>query len=416
MRKLILALLVVAIAAPAFASETRLRTLGPQVAPFIEDDANVFKWYGTLPSYANLVTITAGYEDVLFYGNDHGWYDEYLYSKFGLTYGLGEDNQYGVIGLWWEETTRGPLWQHGWFGPYGWQATDFSEWVYNKWNVMWGLSLDGLSFGLYFNRADQGYLYDEDGDEFEQHWAYTTLGLGVRFDIGDQMYADIAADYTTVGYTFDHEGQDMLNEDNNSILALRGRMFYEWSDVVTVVPYFNYITGDLSLKSDNADYYGDFDVWGWKGFHLDLGLGLNLRVNDETLLIVAVKPYGMAKAEPSGSGSEIGDISMQATMFPGFAFGFETDVKNWLTFRAGCDKMFIKWNEEVDHAEGAYEYTETLAPFNWYLGLGFHVGNFDIDAMINKEVPFSMGYWLTGFQPDWYSGAPIGMISATYHF
>lgn len=419
MKKVLLALVMVAIAMPALASETRIRTLGPMVAPFIEDDANVFTWYATLPSYANLVTMTAGYEDVYIYGSDRGWYNDYIYAKFGLTYGLGEDNAWGVLGLWWEETTLGPVFGHETWGPFGYGTAQFDEWVYNKWNVMWGYQLEGLSFGLYFNRADNGEYYEGD-EEGEMHEAYTTLGLGVRFDIGEDMYADLAFDYTMVNWTFQEPIPDApeITEDANSMMGFRGRLFYEWTDMITWVPYINYRMGDFSIKSSEDDYYGDFDCWGFKGFHFDLGIGANIHVNDETMLIIAIEPYGIAKAEPSECGTEAGDQSVKATLFPGMAFGFESDVKDWLTFRAGCDKVFVKWVEEWEGEGDSVEYKWTGAPFNWYLGVGFHVGDFDIDAMVNKEVPFSMGYWLTGFQPynGYDSGAPIGMISATYHF
>jgi len=430
MKKVLLALMMVAIAMPALASETRIRTLGPMVAPFIEDDANVFTWYATLPSYANLVTITAGYEDVYFYGDDRGWYDDYLYSKFGFTYGLGEDNWLGVIGLWWEETTLGPLFESDWWGPNGMGTVQFDEWVYNKWNFMYGISVDMFSFGLYFNRADQGDYLDvtEESEEYkgEMHEAYTTLGFGARADLMEELTVELAGDLTMVSWTYlnpeDQDEEYKITEDANSMIGIRGRAFYELTDIITGVLYSNMRFGDFSLKSTWEDFYDDDECWGAKGFQMDLGIGANLQVNDETLIIIAIEPFGMAKMEPSQCGPDGLTESYTATMFPGMAFGFESDVKDWLTFRTGCDKAFVKYVHEYDGDFEGMTYTAeekwTGAPFNWYLGLGFHVGDFDIDAMINKEVPFSMGYWLTGFQPEggYYSGAPIGMISATYHF
>lgn len=430
MKKVLLALMMVAIAMPALASETRIRTLGPMVAPYIHDDANVFMWYATLPSYDNLVTITAGYEDVYIYGDDRGWYDDYLYSKFGFTYGLGEDNWLGVIGLWWEETTIGPLFGADWWGPYNEGSVQFDEWIYNKWNFMYGISIDMFSFGLYFNRADQGQYVEgswaDENVEGEMHEAYTTIGVGIGADLMEELTADFAFDYTMVNWTYldpdDTEAEYKMTEDANSMLGLRARAFYELSEVVTAVMYTNLRMGDFSLQSAYEDFYGDDDCWGAKGMMFDIGFGTNLNVNDETMIVIAIEPFGMQSIEPSECGPDAGSVKYSATVFPGMAFGFESDVKDWLTFRAGCDKTFVKWVEKYEgEMEGEdYEVEEkwTAAPFNWYLGLGFHVGDFDIDAMINKEVPFSMGYWLTGFQPyeGYDSGAPIGMISATYHF
>ena len=64
--------------------------------------------------------------------------------------------------------------------------------------------------------------------------------------------------------------------------------------------------------------------------------------------------------------------------------------------------------EETDTYTGSY--------FEYWMGLGFHVGDFDIDAVINNNLPFRVGYWLTGYENNDYDGPPVYMLSATYHF
>ncbi len=297
MKKLVLALLMIAIAMPAFATETRIRSLGPMTAPFIEDNSNVFMWPASLASYANLVSITAGYYDVVKWQDDTSDYNDRMTAKFGLTYGLGEDNKYGVLGIWWHENTWGPNYMGEWAGPYGY--TDFGDDVFNKWNLMWALSFETIDIGIRFERADQMYKGEGGGEKYEDYTSYTTLGLGLRWDISEYSYLDIAFDYTSVGYTYQDGGDDIVEADNHGIMALRGRMFYEWSDVVTWVPYVSYRGGDLSLKSNQSGFYGDDDCWGIKGYQFDLGLAANLNVNDDNLIIVGIEPYGYYKGEPS---------------------------------------------------------------------------------------------------------------------
>ena len=419
MKKLILAILVIAVAMPAFASETRVRALGPMTAPFIEDDSNVFMWPATLVNYANLVTVTAGYYDVIKWGDDRGYYDDSMTAKFGLTYGLGEDNRFGVFGIWWQEDTWGPNYLGDWWGPYGGGTTSFSENVFNKWNVMWALAFETIDIGIHIERADQGYYADQDGEKDEDYISYQTLGLGLRWNMNDATYMDIAFDYTSVGFTYKEMGVDATVEaDKKSIMAFRARMFYEWTDVITWVPYFNYKFGDLSLKSSESGYYDDDDCWGIKGYQFDLGLAANINVNDDNLIIVGIEPYGLYKGEPSECGSDAGSEEEKLTILPGFVFGLESDVKDWLTFRIGCSKALMK-TEYKYTAEGTnYEESWTWAPFDWQLGLGFHVSDFDIDLLVNREVPFSMGYWMTGFSPEGGddAGTPVGMISMTYSF
>ena len=419
MKKLVLAMLIIAVAMPAFASETRVRSLGEMTAPYIQDDSGVFMWPATLVGYANLVTITSGYVDVVYGGSDRGGYDNDMTAKFGLTYGLGEDNKYGVFGIWWHEHSMGPNAGGAWYGPFGPGTTSFSAEVYNKWNVMWALAFETIDIGVRFERADEGYYADDNGEKDEEYISYTTIGLGLAWELSDAANLDVAFDYTTVGFTYEEMGVDeTIEADSKSIMALRARMFYEWTDVITWVPYFNYKGGSLSLQSSEDGYYTD-DCWGIKGFQLDFGLAANINVNDDNLIIVGIQPYGLYKGEPADCNGDAGSEEEKLTIFPGFVFGLESDVKDWLTFRIGCSKALISY-EYTYSAEGdSYERSDTFAPFDWQLGLGFHVGDFDIDLLVNNEAPFTMGYWLTGIQPGTTVnsiGTPIGMISATYSF
>ena len=418
MKKLVLAMLIIAVAMPAFASDTRVRALGSQTAPFIEDNSNVFMWPATLVNYANLFTVTAGYYDVVKYGDDRGYYDDSMTAQFGLTYGLGEDNKYGVFGIWFQENTWGPNMTGSWAGPGGYTA--FNEDVFNKWNVMWALGFETIDIGIRLERADEMYKGTGGDEVYEDYISYTTLGLGLRWDISDATYLDAAFDFTTVGFTDQNGGDEIWEADSKSIMALRARMFYEWTDVITWVPYFSYKGGDLSIKS-NETQIGTDECWGIKGYMLDFGLAANINVNDDNLIIVGIEPYGMYSGEPSECGSDADAEKAKMTIFPGFVLGLESDVKDWLTFRIGCDKALLKTTYEGSSEGESYEQNYTWAPFNWQLGLGFHVGDFDIDLLVNKEAPFSMGYWMTGIQPgqsgdDEEIGTPIGMISATYSF
>jgi len=418
MKKIVLAMLIIAVAMPAFASETRVRALGPMTAPYIQDDSNVFMWPATLASYADLVTITAGYYDVVKWYDDRGHYDDEMTAKFGLTYGLGEDNRFGVFGIWWQEHTYGPNYMGDWWGPYGGGTTSFSENVFNKWNVMWALAFETIDIGVRLERADEGSYEDADGEKDEDYISYTTIGLGLAWELSDAANLDVAFDYTTVAFTYKEMGVDQTIEaDSKSIMAFRARMFYEWTDVITWVPYFSYKGGDLSVKSNETQIPAD-DCEGLKGYMLDFGLAANINVNDDNLIIVGIEPYGLYSGEPSECGNDAETGTAKMTILPGFVFGLESDVKEWLTFRAGCDKALLKTTYEGQSGGESYEENYTWAPFNWYLGLGFHVSDFDIDLLLNKEVPFSMGYWMTGFSPEEGddAGAPIGMISATYSF
>ena len=55
----VFSLLVVAIALPALATTSRVASLGGP-ARYINDDSDIFRWYGTLPSYTKMVMAEVG--------------------------------------------------------------------------------------------------------------------------------------------------------------------------------------------------------------------------------------------------------------------------------------------------------------------------------------------------------------------
>ena len=81
---LVSTLVVVLAASMAFASTSRVRTLA-NMGDYISDDSNVFRWYSTLPSYANMVQAELGQD---YYGYDT--------RALSLNYNCGGEGKYGV--------------------------------------------------------------------------------------------------------------------------------------------------------------------------------------------------------------------------------------------------------------------------------------------------------------------------------
>jgi hypothetical protein len=404
---LLAGLFVFAAAVPASATDARLASLA-YGGNYLEDDYNIFTWYGTLPSYSNMVWI--GMQDLEW---DEG--DEMFYFM-GASYGLGEDGKYGTLAMFYYDYAPG-------LNPFGYSdgmwpgAGLFGYWLPSKFTMMYGYAMEKMSLGLYFSRADEMAKYTEDEESAEYKHAYTTFGAGLRFDLGEKAYMDVAADLSLASYKEEETSYGDINQDANKMYGFRARMFYEWNETITWVPYFNFRMFDFNLKADEEgfDYYGD------KGMFLDFGLGANIKVNEDNLLLFAIEPYSYAKREPSDLPSGVSaDLTMK--VMPRFILGLESDVKDWLTFRAGAKKELTNWKmsyEETGEGKASVEYT--YAPFDFYMGLGFHVGDFDIDLLLNNEVPMHLGYWLTGYQQgDYYEGynneLPIYMITATYGF
>ena len=429
--------LAVVLAMPAAATESRQAALAG-AGNYIEDDYNIFTWYGTLPSYTNIVWMNINYEEVagvdtlgdMALTTDTSWEPV---TMLGASYGLGEDNKYGTLAMFFFKNTMGlnPFgsdWgdKETWYG-----AGTFNERVNNKFCLMYGYGAESFSFGLFFSRADQGEVVKGDlsPNEEEIHAAYTTIGAGVRFDIGESAYGDLALDINFASYAFDNKSiypdpgippdtlyPGEITEDGNMMIGFRGRMFYECNDVVSLVPYFSYRSFDFSTQAEIDSLYSNY---GDKAMMLDFGIGANIAVNEDNLLIFAIEPFSYMKRQPSKD-IEGESKELKTMVMPRFILALESDVKDWLTFRVGGCKELIKdkfeESEKVGTTTKESTTTRTYSNFNYFMGLGFHVGDFDIDCVINNSLPRQMGYWLTGYEYDGDCGPPVYSISAKYHF
>jgi len=448
------AILVVAISAPSMATESRLQAMGG-VHKYVEDDANIFDWPATLPSYANLFTI-----DVMPYYYDNGHGREM--NMYGLTKSIGEYGDLGTVGIFFTEFVGGP---NNYFSDLelpmeNWNA--FSGSTYSKWMLLYGFEIsEELSVGIKFMRSSESRTYEWDWKEnmtpqdtsatIEDKLAYTTIGASFRMEVSDDMHFDLGFDYTMASRTdnmqmdvdeefpedIDWDDSDPcgeITEDPGYDMNLRGRVFYNWTDMITLVPYvgfrmseFNYTTANDSCNSLK------FGMYGLKGMEFNFGIATNMMVNEDNMIVMAIELFNYTKVEPSEyvysedlmpeGYSYDEEFSAHKRVMPGFILGLESDVKDWLTFRTGCTKMLnayggehtVKASMEGNAAESTDELSWDDAPFEWYLGLGFHVGDFTIDCLVDKSVPFSMGYWLTGNEYG-SEGAPIYRISALYAF
>jgi len=403
---------------PAEATQSRVAALGGY-GRYLEDDYNVFDWPATLPAYSNMVWIELmPYQWWANYGcpgNIECWD---IIPAMGASYALGEDGGMGTISMFFHQYSEPlhPFWNTPW-------GTEWSQGPvnrgtsYNKFHVMYGYAMEGLSFGIALTRSDDYERY-EDGYEDEESAGYTTVSAGVRFDVGDAAYMDINFELGMASFADSNYAGYAVTEDANMTYGIKARLFYEWNETITWVPYFGFTTYDFSAKSDD-DAFAD-NYWGDKGMMFEFGLGANIAVNEDNLILFAIEPFSYAKREPSAIPDGVdGDWTSTATVMPRFILGLETDIKDWLTFRAGGVHTLMKVEDKSVWMDPDGVDTETWSEFDYYMGLGFHVGDWDIDCVLNNATPFRLGYWLTGMgQPDYETddAAAMWLLSAKYHF
>jgi hypothetical protein len=387
---LLLSALVLGLALPVWATTSRVHSLA-FTGDYLNDDSNIFKWYGVLPGYGNLVMAEVG---------TYSSATATAYSQaLGVTYNCAE-GKWGTWGLFlMNMVDEGSFFTDS---PVDWNAPTVFTTPYNKFALAWGKEFGKVGLGVFFTRSDQGT--EDKGAGTKYHKSYTTVGAGLRADVNEDLYADLAL---TLGFA----GQDTVNLDKKTSFDIAGRAFYEWKDYVTLVPLFEFSRYEYLAEGDTAAGSGD------KQIMFRFGVGMNVDVNSDNLLILAVE-FARMKWEPSVAD---GEAAQTWVNLPIFYLALESQVKSWLTARVGALKSLYKFTDT--NASGDDTIT-TSAMFEWFLGLGFHIAEFDLDMEISPALPFSVGYWITGYSP-WQAQAfadgsipeaPVGRISGVYHF
>lgn len=425
-RILLLSLLVVALASPmAFATTSRVASLGG-AASYINDDSDIFRWYGTLPSYRNMVMAELG--QVSQGPNPiNGMQDISVdYEALGFTYNLTE-----ATGTWGIFLLRNSIDDMSFFAfnPLGTlgsevgvnlglpldMALDGLSTPTTKFVIMWGKELEQLSIGVNFSRSDISFQ-DSLGDN---NLSFTTIGGGVRADLNDDTYLDGTIEWGHLGG--DVFG-DSLGVDKGNSWNIEARAFHEARDDLTLVPYFGWQFFDFALQSSvspttppEPDSHGD------KVNNVQFGVSLNYDVNSNNMLIFATElQFNSWKYSNLASGDQT-EITQRT--IPRFYIALESDINSWLTTRIGAVKNMTRTRVVFfdDAATGNFNEVVVTSTdvftddFLWTLGLGFHVAEWDIDLVLSEHTPFRLGYWLTGFGAG-VQDAPVNRISATYRF
>jgi hypothetical protein len=401
----VLSLLVVAVASSAFATTSRVVALAG-TGNYINDDSNIFRWYGTLPMYSKMVMAEAGQANG-FYGPSGLGDLNVNYQALGFTHNWGEDHWLGTWAIFLLQNSIedmsffifNPLAALGTEG-----AIDSGNYTpTTKFVLAWGNQIESLSYGVNFTRSDASIETSTGG---KNSLSYTTVGAGIRADVGEKAYTDIAA---TVGFA---GGDSLGGFDNSKAFDLGARLFWEWRDDVTLVPYAGWRMFDFGYTDLPA-------TSGVKGNDFQAGLSMNFDVNTSNMLIFATEIEFM-KFEPSKAAS--GDQSeVTITHLPSFMIALESDINSWLTTRVGAKKTMSKVKDkdaagdEIIDTSGAATFPLYMEDFEWDLGAGFHVGDWDIDAVLSHELPFRLGYWLTGYGAG-NAEPPVSRVSATYRF
>lgn len=400
---LILSLLVVSFASAAFATTSRVEALAG-TSNYINDDSNIFRWYGTLPSYTRMVMAEVG--------QAQGAFDVSATSQaLGFTHNWGEDHWLGTWGVFVLQNSieDGSFYL---FNPMPTTSLDGIPVPTTKFVLQWGKELEGVSFGFNFTRSDRSVEVEGDPvGNTKNSASFTTIGGGIRWDANETAYVDVNVDIGFAGGEITSAPTQPTDGDlwdKGSSFSVAARAFYEWMDDVTLVPYIGWVNWDFNQQAVAAG-----TTAGSKGNDWQFGASLDFDVNTNNMLIFATE-LEFANEKPSQTATN-DQTEMNVRHIPKFYIALESDINSWLTTRVGATKTMARTEDTQFTDPDNITTITTSGDFGWSLGLGFHLGEWDVDAVVSEDLPFRLGYWLTGYGVQ-DSDPPVARVSGTYRF
>ncbi|MDD5718403.1 MAG: hypothetical protein PHQ53_01790 [Candidatus Krumholzibacteria bacterium] len=361
---------------PAAATSGRLRSLGGQ-ADFLEDDANVLRWYGSLIDYPQQVVLELG--DL---NHDTGGS---LTSRLNRQ-GGGLHAQFDPAGRWGTGAAYFgedlPLPERG-----GWINL---VWARRFGRIGMGAAFRGTSFSEAGNRNDE----DLDGQSCFTH----SLGLGLRWDLTSDLYADIALEASQVEVDYFNNPRGITISENGGWdnFAARGRVFHELTERLAAVYRLDWSRQERPLVDNAFDDLVDLDADIFRG-----GAGLNYLPDADRLLIVSVdfdrREEDRRARHPIFARYERGRRDWWRL---DVRCGVEARLLPWLSVRAASryrrtvDESLVSYDWSGGYRESTYSYAIRVeTPVT--VGVGLHVGPFDGDVVFNDIAPLDRGYLLT---------------------
>ncbi len=359
-------LLVLALLAAASASATnaRIAALGGR-ADFFTDDAEVNRWCGALPDYADLVTLEAGNFDL-----GGGYHDQWgaLVSGpgVGIHADLGGSGRWGTAGFFLharqQDTDPGSLHQDDLTGGIG---------------LVYARRFGGAAAALRYDRATRTTDLAGGAPAGDFETTATSLGGGLRMDLGRNIMLDLGGEVRGISQNPEGPvgGGAGKNQDSWRSFALRGRAFIQLDPRLAAVPLAEYIHEDFPLMQARG---GVPVVAAIDRELVHLGLGLDFFPDPDNMLVCSGEWfYASDNARTTlPADSPGGQLIDQAVVL---RLAFERRLNPWLTARAATGLETVTrdsptGNQDTDHV-----------PLS--LGLSLYAPRMALDVAVSDRLP-----------------------------
>jgi hypothetical protein len=444
-RILALALLVCALPSLALASATRIQSLGLQ-GDYILDNANVHTYPSAIVRYQNLIYGDLGVKDAQDGNDDISDFEDNNANPrltdadraLGAILGNIAGGSAGTFGIFINENVIPMSPALG--------AQYFNRNANEALNLIWGYRLSSMALGLELNYSQSefeedpfkispfppgGFVPFVPANNSRQlfnsiaaglgssDWNTLGFGGGVSFDFGAEQanFVDVSAEYRS--HTFEVSdatpGAELTFEDDGgAAFAINARARIQ-AGSMWLVPVANYYTMDFSTQfTDAADPANNLSADNSvDGFNIGIDTQWELRDGDWFHLGVAVQSVSMDYQDFDVRDPDPdGEVNVEYSATPNLFAALESNLWPWLTLRLGASKPIFGEAEIEDNTGGTpVKTTLSDSPLQYALGLGFHLGRIDIDALMNQDFAFT-GSWLASGNSE----IPFTRLTATYRW
>ena len=361
----------------AHATSTRIQSLGGD-GDYFEDDFNVLRWYGSLPAYGDLAVLELG--DIFLNGAIES---EVFHQGAGIHAHLDSAQRWGTAALYVSDITD----------PYQVPGT-----LSFLWSRRFGLVQAGFSYQ--WARVDYEQILD---DGVATTWQETnaTVGLGLRFDLADRAYLDLAGDWIGTARAYERRhGLDAFpyveQEGVWQSYTLRSRAFWGVTETVALVPLVDHWHHEhLDLSRFEFTVPAELD-----SRQTRLGLGVDVFPDSDNMLVLSYEyRFGDATNTVLLNQSDLLRWECDSHSHH-LRLGFESRLTSWLTLRGGAMQVLPKLEVKAFYTDGQEEgqivENSEKPRLDLNLGLGLHFGAFDADFVFHDDAPFSLGQLLLG--------------------
>ncbi len=360
MKLLLVFLLVFSLSNRAYATETRVASMGG-IGYFIQDNTNIFYFPGTLAQYSNQLNIEARQRlNVSTYtAGVHLPFNSMVFAVY-LNRPVNVIPAANLAGL----NVRMD------------NTTDF----------LGAFRVGKMGLGVRLSLGMDSYKDENVDPTLTENATYIGLGFGLSYDIFD-MGADIDIPLASA-----KAGDDKMGYAGFGF-GFNGRANFQASKELQIVPVALLYLAPAGYTVENAA--GTQTDESYLSFRFGLAVGLNYSINENNLLTMAIEALGYNRSSWDEKDVETGSES--TFTFPGIYLGVESKIKPWLIGRLGAAQVFQSISETTK-PDGGDEATVSTrdSQYDVTFGLGIVLGNFVFDLAINEGLLFDGPNFISG--------------------